>query len=262
MFCDRVSKQLSGYFDGELDTSTHIKISRHLKQCARCWAELGALAILHDRLASVPRVQAPDYLYRLVRMRLEGGEHRPRADRLRDAWALQWSRFRTTGFLFYWTRALGTVMAAFFFCVISSGIDPFYGTGSVSPVSGQAMISREYSEQVRSTIMKNFGRFPIEQYSNSHRHVPAINDQYFNLYWNSVPETTNEEDLAVVLTIEPSGTVKIENVLKYPEDRTLLHNLNDLCTSARGRPASMNGRSVSSPMVLNLNWITVSTPPQ
>jgi len=86
--------------------------------------------------------------------------------------------------------------------------------------------------------------------------IGLINDQYFNVYWESVP-TTSEDDLSVVTTIEPSGMVKIDNILEYPEDKTFLHNLNGLFSSARGRPASINGRSISFPMILDFVWITV-----
>jgi hypothetical protein len=255
MLCNKARKRLSEYFDEALDSKSSIEISRHLEKCTACSDELAGLSMLHERLKSIDKLQVPDYAYHLIQVVLGNKTKRTRFGRLKDAVELRWFRIRTAGIQFYWTKALGTVMAAFCLCVISSGIDPFYPSGYVYPVPGQYM-TQEYRTQVRSAISKSFGRFPIEQFQKNSRHNPAINPQYFNNYWDSVPETVGKEDLSIVTTVEPSGTVKIENVLEYPEDKSLLDGLN-IFDSARGRPGSRNGKSISLPMVLKFSRLTV-----
>jgi len=247
---------LSEYFDGVLDSETSIEISHHLKECAGCRNELDGLRDLHEKLQSRQRIPAPDYLYNLVRTRLNDRANNTWFRRIREAVDFRWSRIRTTGIQFYWTKALGIAMAAFCFSFVSNCLDPFYPPGYVPPASAQ-YIRRDYGEQVVSAISKNLGGIPIEQHLKNMRHYPAIHDGYFNNFWDSVPETTEDEDLSVVTTIEPSGAVKFENVLEYPQDNSMLDIFIDTVTSARGRPGSVKGRSVTLPMVINAIRITV-----
>lgn len=259
MLCKKAKKNLSQYFDGVLDSRSSIEISDHLKECGSCRADLTRLSKLHNRLSSIEKLEVPDFVYPLIQTRLRNEANKTWLDRMKDAVELRWSRIRTTGFQFYWTKALGTIMAAFCFSVISSSIDPFYPTGSASPTIASQYLSREYSEQLCSAISVNFGRFPLEHYRNNNRHDPAINDQYYIPFWDSIPKTTHEEDFSIVFAIDPSGTVRAEKVLEYPEDEALLQNLNVL-EYARGRPGSLNGKYVPSPMVVNFNYSTVTPP--
>jgi hypothetical protein len=256
MLCNEVSKRLSEYFDGVLDPETSVEVSRHVKECAGCRRELEGLYALREELRSTQRVPVPDYLYNLVRIRLDESANNTWFKRIKAAVEFRWSRIRTTGIQFYWTKALGIAMAAFCFSFVSNCLDPFYPPGYVPPVAGQYM-PREYGEQVVSTISKTFGGIPIDQHLKNMRHYPAIHDGYFNNFWDSVPETTEDEDLSVVTTVEPSGAVKLENVLEYPQDNDVLNNFIDTVTSARGRPGSVKGRSVTLPMVIKAIRITV-----
>ncbi|MEJ2110961.1 MAG: zf-HC2 domain-containing protein [Acidobacteriota bacterium] len=258
MLCKKAKKKLSQYFDGVLDSRSSIEISNHLNECDSCREDLAGLLKLHSRLSSIEKIEIPDFVYPLIQTQLKNEVNKKWLDRMKDAAELRWSRIRTTGFQFYWTKALGTLMAAFCFSMISSSIDPFYPTGSTSPNASQ-YLSREYSEQIRSAISINFGRFPIEQYQKSNQHFPAIDDQYYLPFWDSIPETTHEEDFSVVFAVDPSGTVRAENVLEYPDDETLLQSLN-VIEFARGRPGSLNGKYVPSPMVVNFNYSTVTPP--
>ena len=259
MLCKKAKKNLSQYFDGVLDSRSSIEISNHLKECGSCREDLTRLSKLHNRLSSIEKIEVPDFVYPLIQTRWKNEANKTWFARMKDAAELRWSRIRTTGFQFYWTKALGTIMAAFCFSVISSSIDPFYPAGSTSPAIASQYMSREYSEQIRSAISINFGRFPIEQYQENNKHYPAIDDQYYLPFWDSIPETIQEENFSVVFAVDPSGTVRAENVLEYPDDETLLQNLNFI-ESARGRPGSLNGKYVPSPMVVNFNY-SVVTPP-
>lgn len=257
MLCKNAKKRLSEYFDGVLDSDTSVKISRHVKECTDCRDELERLATLQKRLKSVETVPVPDYLYRLVQARLKKEAQLKWHQRFKDAAAFRWSRIRTTGIQFYWTKALGTMMAAFCFWVITGSIDPFYPPGYVPPASDE-FLTTEHSEQIRSAIYQELGGIPIEQHLKGTRHYPAINDLYWKDYMESVPEIPDEDSLSVVTSIGSDGTVKLENVLKYPNNNSLLQTLSDIISSARGRPGSMNGKSESLPAVFNLWWITVS----
>jgi hypothetical protein len=256
MSCEKVLKQLSEFFDGMLDSRESVRISRHLERCEDCRRELELLSALHARLASAEKVQIPDYVYHLVKTRLKSYENRLWYRRLKDSAALWWSRLRTVGFQFYWTRVLGTVVAAVFFYGISLSIDPFYPTGHEPPIPGE-WLSQEYREQFPSNMSRSLGGVYLEQYKEQLWQDPAINDLYYDWYMDSVPETEDDENLSVVFAVEANGTVKIENVLQQPEDETFLHILYEVFTSARGRPGSRNGKSVPSLMFSNFNWVTV-----
>ena len=257
MLCNKVSKRLSEFFDGVLDAETSVRITQHLKQCESCREELDRLIILHGKLNSLETIQAPDYLYHLVQNRAADKANNTWYNRFKDALELRWSRIRTTEARFYWTRALGTLMATFCFCMISLGIDPF-STGYALPVAGRNAISyQEYSEQVRLTISKNFGRFPIEQYMKNAQNVPAMDDQWYILFGESFSNITDNGDFSVVTTVDSSGSAKIESVLEYPDDEELLTSFHSMINSARFRPARMNGRTVSSPLFMIFNNISV-----
>jgi hypothetical protein len=253
MVCNKVSRLLSQYFDGVLDTDTSVRISQHLKECPGCRKELHVISDLHNRLNSMAKIQAPDYLCHLVQMRLEKENKDTWRSRLMDAVSLRWSRIRTTGFQFYWTKALGTVMTAFCLYMISSAIDPFYVEYPQS-ISDTTIFSQEYREQRILTISKNWGRFPIEQYMRNDQVRAAINPGYLDQIGS---KQTDSDSFSVLTMVDRSGAAKIENVIEYPQDRDLLHSFTDIIESARCRPGSMNGRTVPAPLFLIFDQVSV-----
>ena len=256
MLCDKVSKLLSEFFDGVLDAEMSVRISQHLKQCENCREELDRLSILHDRLNSIEKTQAPDYLYHMVQLRLANKNKGTWYNRVKDALALRWSRIRTTEVQFYWTRALGTLMATLCFCFISSSVDPFQ-MGYPSQAARRSTISPELKKEFSMSLGEIFGRMPIEQYSRHLLIEPAIDDMYFILLGESILGAADEESFKVVTTIDSSGTAKIVNVLERPYDQSTLKNFNSVLISARCRPASINGRTISQPMVIIGSKISV-----
>ena len=185
MLCKNAKKKLSEYFDGVLDSDMSIEITRHVKECANCRDELERLATLQKRLKAIETVPVPDYLYRLVQARLKKEAQLKWYQRFKDAAAFRWSRIRTTGIQFYWTKTLGTAVAAFCFWMIFSSINLFYQTANIPPVSVDHW-TLEQSEQVRLALSKNLGRFPIEQYNRKNDlNSPAINDIYFDRFWKT-----------------------------------------------------------------------------
>ncbi len=123
MLCETVLPLLSEFFDGVLDADTAVQVSQHLSQCQHCRRELDSFADLHDRLRSLDRMQAPEYLRRLVQRRIA---REPWRARVRNELSRYWSIIRTTEGMWYATRVLGTIMASIFFLTISSAITPLY----------------------------------------------------------------------------------------------------------------------------------------
>jgi hypothetical protein len=66
-----------------------------------------------------------------------------------------------------------------------------------------------------------------------------------------------DDSFTVSAVVDRSGTAKIQNVLEYPADSTLLDSFNDMLTTARCRPARQNGRAVESHLVLSFSMVSV-----
>lgn len=254
MLCKTVSKRLSEFFDGVLDEEMSVRISQHLTKCASCRKELEAISSLHESLNSLGRIPAPDYLYHLVQTRLAEKKNNTWIRQIAGAFAFRWSRIRTTGSQFYWTRALGTIMAAFFFFVISSSIDPFC-PGSVSQADERSVINKEDSKRMRSEISRNLGGVPIRLPERSYR--PALHDQYLIDIGESRAGDSEEYDFTVVTEVDSNGAGKIRNVFESPDDRGFLDIVTDTIAIARFRPGYKDGQPVSSRLILKFNKTTV-----
>ena len=261
MLCKKVSKLLSEFFDGVLDADMSARVSQHLKRCAKCRKELDSLSILHGRMRSMEKLQAPDYLYQLVQNRLTDRSKNSWRNQLKDAVSFRWSRIRTTEVQFYWTRMLGTLMAAFCFCfVIISAIDPF-SEGHNMQAAGRSANSNESIQEFNLAMGEIGGRLPIEKIKKDDYVGPEIDIQSLidigKDHVDSGSDSKENENFSVLLGVDNKGKGKLDNVIEMPENRDLLPSLNNLIEGARFRPASMNGRSVSSLMFLIFNNITV-----
>ena len=254
MLCNTVSKRLSEFFDDALDDETAFQVSQHLKQCENCRKELDALSNLHGRLNSLTRIPAPEYLYHLIQTRMLEKKNNTWIRQIKDALAFRWSRIRTTGGQFYWTRALGVVMTAFFLFVISSSIDPFYQGGSTQ-ASGRSVIIQEDSTRIGIQISRNFGGVPMKLPERNYR--PALHDDYLLEMGENAASDSDEYDFTVVTEVDSSGTGTIQNIIESPDDRGLLNSVKDAISLARFRPAYKDGRPVSSPLILKFYGTTV-----
>ncbi|MBN2319074.1 MAG: zf-HC2 domain-containing protein [Acidobacteria bacterium] len=256
MLCNTVSKRLSEFFDGVLDDEMSVQVSQHLIQCESCQKELDALSNLHGKLNSLTRIPAPEYLHHLVQTRLLEKKNNTWIRQIKDALALRWSRIRTTGGQFYWTRALGITMSAFFLFVISSSIDPFYA-GGVSQAAERTAINKEDSKRVRNEFSRNLGVFPIEMARYERQYGAALHDEYLIEFGKNDTSESDEDALTVVTEIDTIGVATIQNVIESPNDRDLLNNFRDMISLARFRPAVRGGQAVSSQMVLKYLKTTV-----
>ena len=261
MSCKKVSKLLSEFFDGVLDADMSARVSQHLKRCVRCRKELDSLSILHGRMSSMEKLQAPDYLYQLVQNRLTDKKKNSWRNQLKDALAFRWSRIRTTEVQFYWTRMLGTLMATLCFCfVIISAIDPF-SEGPNMQEPGRSTNSNEFIQEFNLTMGEIGGRLPIEKIKMDDQVGPEMDRQSLanigKLPIESGSDAKDNENFSVLLGVDNKGKGKLDKVIDMPENRDFLPSLNNLIEGARYRPASTNGRSVSSLLFLIFNNVTV-----
>jgi hypothetical protein len=256
MLCSTVSKRLSEFFDGVLDEAMSVQVSQHLKHCENCRKELDALSNLHRKLNSLTRIPAPEYLQHLVQTRLLERKNNTWIRQIKDAFALYWSRIRTTGSQFYWTRVLGTVMTAFLFFAISSCFDPFHQR-NITQADERSVINKEDSKRIHNEVSKNLGVFSVEMALYERQYRAALHPGYLIEFGKNVPSESSEDALTVVAEINTIGMAKIQNVIESPYDRDLLDRFGNMISLARFRPEVRGGQSVSSQMVLKYLYITV-----
>jgi hypothetical protein len=252
MLCKTVLQRLSEYFDGVLEADAAVEVSQHLRQCLGCRREYDSLVALHSRLKSLRRVEAPEYMEALVRLRITRETEDVWHKRLRDWLELCWSRIRTTEGMWYWTRALGTVLTSICFLLIN----PIYF--DVNQPSYRALLPAVYTQQVGLNVLQKLGMLPPEESKGPQvRTEPAINPLYLVSFAQNMPGSDEDDTVSVVAVVDSNGAAKIKNVLQYPTDRNLLSNFNEMISSARCRPASHNGKAVDSHMVLTFSRISV-----
>jgi hypothetical protein len=250
MLCKQVVPLLSEFFDEVLDAETAVQVSQHLGQCIQCRREFDSLSALHDKLKSLERVQAPEYLRRLIQHRLTTMHQDSWRLRLQNALQLRWSRIRTTEGMWYLTRALGAVMTSMFFFLISGTIPRFY-LEAVAPIIERAPTPASGQQVGQNALPSQVPKRHIL------RSEPDINDLYFLNFGQSIPQMGKDDTFSVVTVVDRSGAAKIQNVLQYPDDRNLLSNFNEMISSVRCRPASENGQAVPSHLVLMFSKISV-----
>jgi hypothetical protein len=257
MLCKKVLPLLSEYFDETLDAETAVQVSQHLNQCFRCRRELNSLSDLHRKLRSLKKVQAPEYLRSLVQHRLSARKQDSWRTQLRSELERRWSKVRTIEGMWYATRAMGTVVASVFLLLISISISPYYISVN-APANAPSVLISSYGQQVMTNVLFRLGMGPVEDVQKQIlKSDPAINDQYLMDFGQSVSQAGKDENFTVVTEIDRRGSAKIQKVLEHPQDPGLLSNFNEVISSARFRPASQNGQTVSSHMVFMFSKISV-----
>jgi hypothetical protein len=257
MLCKKVLSLLSEYFDEILDADTAVQVSQHLDQCIHCRKELESLSCLHDKLRSVKKSPAPEYLHHLVRHRLAALQQDSWQKRLQNELERRWSKIRTTEGMWYATRALGTVVASVFFFLISISISPYFINVN-APVNAPSVLISSYGQEVMMNVLPRLGLLPSEAVQKpTAKSDAAINDLYLMDYGQSISQTGKDDSFTVVTEVDRSGSAKIKKVLEHPEDQSLLNTFNEMISSARCRPASENGQSVPAYLILMFSKISV-----
>jgi hypothetical protein len=176
---------------------------------------------------------------------------------LREALEYRWSRIRTTEGIWYLTRLLGTAATFVLFLAITSAINPIYieipakNVDRGMPANARALLVQN--------VLKNLGLMPVEAQKRPISPIePRINDLYLLNFGQNASRTVEDDSFSVAMVVDRSGAAKIQNVLEYPADSTLLSDFNDMISSARCRPAQQNGKAVESHLVLTFSKISVS----
>ncbi len=256
MRCQEVNKLLSPYFDEALETDAAIGVSAHLRQCSGCMREFELLGRLRGQLKSLDRIETPDYLHHLVQLRLSNAKQDRWRARMRDALEYRWSRIRTTEGIWFLTRILGTAMTFFFFFTLSSAMNPIF-LDIRSQATERGGLSQTLRQQLGFNVLKNLGLLPLEALKKPiSPSDPMINDLYLLNFGQSM-RSGEDDTFSVVTMVDRSGAAKIQNVLEYPADKTLLTDFNSMLSSARCRPAIQNGRAVDSHLVMSFSKISV-----
>jgi hypothetical protein len=260
MLCEKVVPLLSEFLDGVLDDTRAIQVNQHLGQCISCRREFNSLSALQKKLRSLDGVKAPEVLHRLVQIQLA---KEPWLTRVRNELDRYWSVIRTTETVWYATRALGTVMAFMFFVLMPNAITPYIVVraqedtqrASITPAYYCLGQQPAYRVGVSRTLTKNLG---MSRSLHSRSAPAALHDLYLLEYGYSISRAGEEDNFSVATTVDSSGTAKVETVLEYPSDKTLLTTFRELIASARFRPARENGQAVTSPLVFTFSKVFVS----
>jgi hypothetical protein len=253
MLCEKALPLLSDFFDEVLDADTAVQVSQHLGQCIRCRRELDDLSALHAKLRSLNRVQAPEYLRRLVQHRLTNMHQDSWRVRLQNEGEYRWSKIRTTERMWYITRALGTAVASVFFFLVAHAISPLYFNG---PGEEPRVLLSDYGQQVGKNVLARLGMLPPQKLY-THKIDPAVNDQCLSNFGESISQAGDDYDFSVVTSVDPSGLAQAKRVLEYPNADSFLNSFNKVVASARFAPAKMNGEAVPSYMVLIFSKVSV-----
>jgi len=260
MLCKKVLPLLSAYFDEALDSDTAVQISQHLDQCLSCRREYRSISELHDTLKSLGKIQAPEYLSKLVEHRVSALQRDSWRIRLQNYIELRWSRIRTVDGTWYLTRALGSVMACVLFISIASSMAPFLSINASNSEQGR-LVPTDYFSQVGLSVLSVFGYLPKQNIAGPQEQPlksdAAMSDEYLYYYGQSISPEGEDDSFMVLADIDEDGTAKIRSVPEYPEDTSLLNSFNEMILTARCRPATRNGKTVPSNLIFLFNKVSV-----
>jgi hypothetical protein len=260
MVCRKVLRRLSEFIDEALDHNTALQVSQHLNCCESCRKEYESFSNIQKKLRSISITQPPKHLRNLVQIRLSARQD-PWQIRLQNALERRWSIIRTTEGIYYWTKALGTALTTIFFLLIAIAGTPYYMDVNAKldeNARNQKLSPDEYRQQLATNVLKIFGMESQQSQAQiPGRTDPAIHPQYLRNLGKSVSESSHDDTASVVAAVDPDGAAKTQGVLEYPSDQTLLSSLNEMIETARWRPASKNGQTVPSHMILMFSTISV-----
>lgn len=257
MKCERVLSQLSLFLDGMLEDECASDVARHLRACADCDTQFARLKSLTDGLKGLTQVDAPEYLRSLVDARINNCRKESWQNSVRSALEYRWSRIRTTEGLWYWTRLTGVMATFVLFLAIFSGMSPL-DLGFGGQVAGRGDMERP--QQLGFGVLKNVGMEPVEFQMRpvSRPSDPKINDLYMVRFGENAMRNPHDDTVSVVAGVDSKGAGRVQGILEYPTDESLLSEFTDMIMSANWRPASRNGRAVDSQLVLIFSKVCVS----
>jgi len=256
MRCEKVLGQLSLHIDEMLEENLATEISRHLRSCPDCDQEFLRLSRLKEALKCLQPVAAPDYLGDLINLKIQQARQESWQKLLQSALEYRWSRIKTTEGMWYVTRLMGALATVVFFVAISSAINPFYFTlANQMPTQidwPRSESSMQFVQGVQQALgMPKARKMPVRSQEAS------INDEYLFHLSQSASLTDHNDTVSVVTMVDRNGAAKVQDILEYPSDDSLLSDFTEMINSAGWRPASQNGRAVDSRQVRIFSQIYV-----
>jgi len=215
--------------------------------------------MLQNGLRKLQPVRTPAYLRDLVEIKIRATRQDSWRSALRSAFEYRWSRIRTTEGMWYLTRLSGVMATVIMFIAICASVSPM-NLEFVDQLSARgAMSQTQRSQQLGIGVLTHLGitstqaqRIPISSSG------PKINDLNMVNFGQSAPSTAQDDTVSVVAIVDRNGTAKIQDILEYPADESLLSAYAQMIMSANWRPASRNGRAVDSQVPLTYTRIYVS----
>jgi hypothetical protein len=256
MKCEKVLGNLSSFIDEMLEESLALSISQHLRECPGCENERLRIAKQRNALRSLKPVMAPDYMYDLVQIRIKQSHRQTWTHSLGSLLEYRLSKIRSTEGIWYLTRLMGTVSTLILFVAISSAIHPLY-LRFASPLPPQVYYNHPLpSQQLVYNMQKAFG-MPEAHQKPVRSSEAKLNDLYLYNLSQSVARTHGDDTISIVTRVDRNGAAKVQNILEYPADDSLLSDVTEMISSAGWRPATQNGRAVESWQVLIFSKICV-----
>jgi hypothetical protein len=257
MRCEKVLGQLALYVDGMLDREVSGAISQHLRGCTTCSRELERHGLLMESLRQLPPVPAPKFLYDLVELKINRARQDSWIHTLRSAWEYRWSRIKTTEGVWYLTRLMGSLATLVLFISIYSAMNPLYLSLADQIPTHIDWPQTPPSQRLVYNVQKIFG-MPEAQKRPYRSSEAKLNDLYLYNLSQSASRTAYNDTVSVVAIVDRNGNAKVQDVIDYPVDDSLLSDCTEMINSAGWRPASQNGRAVDSRQVFIFSKIIVN----
>ncbi len=256
MRCEKVLGRLSWFADDMLEENLASEVSQHLRDCPRCDHEFTRLRKLQAALKGMEPVKAPDYLGDLVNLKIGRARSESWRKSLQSAMEYRWSRIKTTEGIWYLTRLMGVMATVVFFIAIYSAMNPLYLSLANEIPTRVAWPNTQASQRLALGLQKAFG-MPEAQKRPVRSSEARINDLYLDKLGRSASKTAHDDTVSAFTMVDRNGTAKVQDILEYPSDDSLLSDFTEMINSAVWRPASQNGRAVDSRQVVIFSKIYV-----
>jgi hypothetical protein len=256
MRCEKVLGQLSWFVDEVLKEDLAAEVAQHLRDCPDCRSELARLKKLLEALKGMEPVIGPDYLGDLVKARIDQTGSTSWRKSLRSAFEYRWSRIKATEGIGYLTRLVGAMATVVLFVAVYSAMNPLYLTLADQIPTRVAWPKTQASQQLAFNMQKAFG-MPGAQKTPIRSSEARINDLYLDKLGQNLSRTAHDDTVSVFYMVDRNGTAKVQDILEYPTDDSLLSDFTEMINSAVWRPASQNGRAVDSRQVRIFSTIYV-----
>ncbi len=256
MQCEKVLGNLSWFIDEVLEEDLASQIAHHLRTCEGCRRELGRTRTLVAALKSMEPVASPDFLGDLVKLRINQTGDASWRKSLRSAVEYRWSRIKTTEGMWYMTRLMGALATVVFFIAIYSAMNPLYLSFAGQIPTHIAWPTTQAPQQLAFNMQKAFGMLGAQK-KPVRSSEASINDLYLDKLGQNLSRTAHDDTVSVFAKVDRNGTAKVQDILEYPSDDSLLSDFTEMINSATWRPASQNGRAVDSRQVRIFSTIYV-----